>query len=249
MLAIYNNLNVTENVSLFAALLAGFTSFFSACVFPIIPLYMSYLAGEGELQPDGSMRYDRRKTLLRTVLFVLGISTVFFILGLGAYGLGSLISATLSQYQSMILKIVGIVIILFGLVQLGVFHMNFLNHTKSFQNRLNPKGMTYFKAYLMGFLFSFAWSPCTGITLGAILALAAGSGTAGYGNFLILMYTIGFITPFLILGFFTTSILNVFKDRGKVVQWAGRIGGILLIFIGILTFTGNLTRLTVWMAS
>lgn len=244
MLMIVNNLVVSEHISAIAVFGVGFASFFSACVFPIIPIYMSYLAGEGVQQPDGTIVYNKAKTIINTLFFVLGISTVFFILGLGAYGLSSLISETLSTYSSLLTKIAGIIIILFGLYQLGVIKLNFLNKEKKLNTKMNLKNMNILKAFIMGFSFSFAWTPCTGATLASVLTMAASSSTAFQGNMLILLYTLGFILPFIILGFFTTSILNIFRNKGKVILYATKIGAILLIIMGILTFTGQLTELS-----
>ncbi|MDO5695963.1 MAG: cytochrome c biogenesis protein CcdA [Eubacteriales bacterium] len=248
MLLLANHLDATQSVNIWAVFAAGFVSFFSACVFPVIPVYMGYLAGDGRVKEDGSIVYARGRTMLNTVFFVLGISTVFFILGLGAYGLGSVLSTFFVQQRAILIRIAGAVIILFGLLQLGIIRFNFLNRERRVNKQMNMKRMNPLKAYLTGLLFSFAWTPCTGITLGAVLTMAAGSGTALYGNLLILFYTLGFVIPFLILGLFTTSILNMFRDKGAVIKWAGRIGGILLIVIGILTMTDGISLITTWLS-
>lgn len=212
----------------------GFASFFSGCVLPIIPLYMGYLFGDYEKNDKGIKVYHRKTVIIHTFFFILGISTIFYILGLGAMSIGKF----LNNYSSAFQKIAGIIIIIFGLFQLNILKLNFLNKNKSFMSKFNLKTMNSFKALLMGILFSFSWTPCIGITLSSVLIMASTTQSMLYGNFLIFIYTLGFILPFIILSLFTTAFFNVFNNKDKYIKIAGKVGGILLLLMGILTFFG-----------
>ena len=212
-----------------AVLLEGLISFFSPCVIPLLPLYMGYLAGSAkEKTKEGKIIYKRKKVFLYTLFFVLGISMSFFILGLSFTVIGSF----LKEYKSIIAIIGGIIIIVLGLFQLKIINFKFLQKEKKLKVNINPNKMNPVAAFIMGFLFSFAWTPCVGPALSSVLIMASSAESMLIGNLLVLIYAIGFIIPFLILGLFTGEVLNFLKKKQHILERIVQVGGILLILVG-----------------
>lgn len=212
-----------------AVLLEGIISFFSPCVIPLLPLYMGYLAGSAkEKTKDGKIVYKRKKVFLYTLCFVLGISMSFFILGLSFTVIGSF----LKEYKTTIAIIGGIIIIILGLFQLKIINFKFLQKEKKLKVNINPNKMNPVVAFAMGFLFSFAWTPCVGPALSSVLIMAGSAESMLIGNLLVLIYAIGFIIPFLILGLFTGEVLNFLKKKQNILERVVQVGGVLLILVG-----------------
>lgn len=235
-----SGLNLTTNISIMLVFLEGAVSFFSPCVLPLIPVYISYLAGNGRRSnSDGTITYERKTVLFNTLFFVLGISSVFFILGLSFSTLGIFFN----KNKELFSKIAGIIIVMMGLVQLNIIKLNFLKMEKRIALNIGGK-MNPILAYIMGFTFSFAWTPCVGPALASVLILASNAKNTFTGNLLVLVYALGFIIPFIILGLFTTGTLNFFKEKRKLVKYTIKIGGVILIIIGIMTFTGTFTAIS-----
>jgi cytochrome c-type biogenesis protein len=245
MEVVLGGVNLTNNVSFMLVFLEGFLSFFSPCVLPLIPVYISYLAGNGKkISSDGTVIYKRKIVLINTLFFVLGISSVFFLLGLSFSALGTFFN----QNRVLFSRIGGIIIITMGLVQLDLIKLNFLKMEKRIHLELNTGKMNPIIAYVMGFTFSFAWTPCVGPALSSVLILASNASNAFSGNLLVLIYTLGFIIPFVILGLFTTEALNFFKEKRNLVKYTIKAGGIILIIIGIMTFTGTFANISRFLA-
>lgn len=245
MEVVLGGVNLTNNVSFMLVFLEGFLSFFSPCVLPLIPVYISYLAGNGKkISSDGTVIYKRKIVLINTLFFVLGISSVFFLLGLSFSALGTFFN----QNRVLFSRIGGIIIITMGLVQLDLIKLNFLKMEKRIHLELNTGKMNPIIAYVMGFTFSFAWTPCVGPALSSVLILASNASNALSGNILVLIYTLGFIIPFVILGLFTTEALNFFKEKRNLVKYTIKVGGIILIIIGIMTFTGTFANISRFLA-
>ncbi len=231
---------LTANVSIILVFLEGFISFFSPCVLPLIPVYISYLAGNGKkVNSDGTISYERKRVLFNTLFFVLGISSVFFILGLSFSALGIFFN----KNRVLFSRIGGAIIIILGLVQLDIIKLNFLKMEKRINLEIGGK-MNPFLAYIMGFTFSFAWTPCVGPALASVLILASNAENSFAGNLLVLVYDLGFIIPFIILGIFTTEALNFFKEKKNLVKYTIKLGGLILIIMGIMTFTGTFTAIS-----
>ncbi len=227
---------MSELLQIFAIFLEGIISFFSPCVIPLIPLYMGYLATNAkEIDEKGNVTYKKKVVLIYTLFFILGISMSFFILGLSFTGLGLFFK----DNRKIFLEIGGIIIVILGLFQLGVLKVKFLNKEKKLKINFNPNIMSKKTAFLMGFLFSFAWTPCVGPALSSTLIMASTASTALIGNLFVLVYAIGFLLPFVILGLFTTKVLNIIKRKQNILNYIVKIGAIIIIVMGCyVSYTG-----------
>ena len=235
------------SVPVLTVFLQGLLSFFSPCVLPLIPLYISYLSGGTQtVGKDGKIYFKRRKVMLNTLCFVIGISFAFFLLGLGVSALGTFFKSN----QLLFARIGGILVVLFGLYQLGILGTSrILGQERRLPFKLDVLAMSPITALIMGFTFSFAWTPCVGPALTSVLLMAASASTKLWGFLLIGVYTIGFVLPFLAVGLFTTKLLEFFKTHIKVVRYTAKIGGALMIFMGILMFTGKMNAVTGYLSS
>lgn len=220
----------------------GLLSFFSPCVLPLIPIYIGYLSGgTGQIGEDGRIHFKRSKVLFHTVFFVLGVSFAFFLLGLGFSAMGNF----LKENQIWFARIGGAIVILFGLYQMGFLGKSyFLGKERRLPFKLDLLAMSPVTALVMGFTFSFAWTPCVGPALASVLLMTASASTKITGFLYIAVYTAGFVLPFLAVGLFTTTLLEFFKNHMKVVHYTVKIGGILMIFMGILMLTGKMNAVS-----
>ena len=237
-----NAISYATTVSAITVFLQGILNFFSPCVLPILPLYIGYLSG-GTLGRDdaGRMMFDRRKVLIHTICFILGVSAALFLLGLGI----STLSTAIHQHQRLITLVGGILIILIGLYQLGVFGSSaFLEQERRLPLHLERWAMTPITALLMGFVFSFSWTPCIGPTLSSVLIMAASAESRTVGFLLIGLYTLGFCLPFLAVGLFASTLLDWLRNHRGVVRYTVIIGAILMIIVGILMATGMMDRMS-----
>lgn len=235
------------SVPVLTVFLQGILSFFSPCVLPLVPLYVSYLAGGArKVEADGTIRYPRGKVLVNTLFFIVGVSFAFFLLGFGFTALGRFFSS----YQTWFARISGIIMILFGLYQFGAFgRSSALEREHRLPFRLDRWAMNPLVALVLGFTFSFAWTPCVGPTLGSVLLMASSASSAGKGFLLIGVYTLGFVIPFLAVGLFTGTVLDFFKRHQKVVRYTVKVGAALLILMGLMTLTGFMNGITGYLSS
>lgn len=223
------------DVTIGVAFVAGLISFFSPCVLPLYPAYISYITGVSVKKLSSEpTREIRMRTLLHTLFFVIGFSLVFYSLGY----LSGLLSILFDEYQKLVSQIAGIFIIVMGLIILGVFKPQLL--MREFKFKWNMKPLGYFGSMLIGIGFAAGWTPCIGPILSAILALALES-----GKWLGLMtsYSLGFAIPFLIMGFFIGSMRWLTKYSVTILK----IGGVILIAMGILLFSGQMIKITIWL--
>lgn len=229
------NLTIESGIPAITVFLQGLLSFFSPCVLPLIPLYIGYLSGGAKTtDEDGSIHYKQSKVMLNTLFFVFGISFAFFLLGFGFTAIGQFFH----EYQTWFTRIGGVIIILFGLNQLGLFGSNSSGKEHRFHFSPNSLAMNPFTALIMGFTFSFAWTPCVGPALASVLIMAASASSKATGFLLIGIYTLGFVLPFMAVGLFTGHLLEFFKKHRQAVKYTVKIGGVLMILIGVMMFTG-----------
>lgn len=233
--------SVETGISAFTVFVQGLLSFFSPCVLPLVPLYIGYLAGGTKtVDEQGVTHYRRSKVFINTLFFVLGVSFAFFLLGFGFSALGRFFSGN----RVIFARIGGILVILFGLYQLGFFGSKLLGGRHQLPLRLDRLAMNPLVALLMGFTFSFAWTPCVGPALTSVLLMASSASSSTLGFLLIGLYTLGFVLPFLAVGLFTGSLLELFRKHRKAVQFTTKAGGVLLILMGIMMFTGWMNGIT-----
>ena len=230
--------DLSVSVSLVTVFVQGILSFFSPCVLPLLPLYLGYLSGSmGDAQ---GAQTSKVKTLVNTLFFVIGISAAFFLLALGMTALGQ----ALHQYQKIIIQVGGILIIAFGLFQLGVFRPMALEQDRRIRFPLQKLAMSPLVALVFGFTFSFAWTPCVGPALASVLLMAGSADTALQGFALIGLYTLGFVLPFLAVALFAGVLLQLFQKHRNVVRYTVKVGGALLVVIGLLMVTGWMDTLS-----
>lgn len=238
---------VGSSVPMITVFLQGILSFFSPCVFPLIPVYVGYLSGgTGRKGEDGRMIYDRKKVLCNTFFFVLGISFAFFMLALGMNALGSFFSGN----RLLFARIGGVIIFLFGLYQLGLLgNSMILSGVHQLPVKLENMKMSPVTALIMGFVISFAWTPCVGPTLSSVLIMAGSAASRAQGFLLIGIYTLGYVIPFMLVGLFTTSILGFFSKHRGIVRYTVKAGGVLMLLMGALMFTGKMNSITGYLSA
>ncbi|WP_166239118.1 cytochrome c biogenesis CcdA family protein [Paenibacillus turpanensis] len=225
-------------LNLWIAFGAGFASFISPCCLPLYPSYLSYITGfsVSKLKEEKTAEV-RLRTLLHTLFFTLGFSVVFYSLGFGA----GILAEWFTMNRELISKLTGILIVVMGLFLLGIFQPQFLMKERKLQ--LNGKPAGYFGSFVVGIGFAAGWSPCIGPILAAITALAATEPGIWLG--LITAYTIGFALPFLLLAFFIGSTKWILRYSSTIMK----IGGAVMVIMGILLYTGQMFRLTIWFTS
>ena len=225
--------------ALIVAVFAGLISFLSPCVLPIVPPYLAYMSGVA--LTDVNDKRKHRKVVFTALFFVLGLSTVFLILGFSASAIG----AIFFDYQSLLNTLAGLVIMLFGLHFLNINRLRFLDQEARFE--VGSYEGTAFGSYILGLAFAFGWTPCIGPQLGAILSLAASNGSILKGTILLGFYAIGLGIPFLLFAIFINRMdgpLNILKKNFDVIE---RIMGLMLWTVGLLMLTGGFSSISFWL--
>ncbi|WP_226780671.1 cytochrome c biogenesis CcdA family protein [Oceaniglobus trochenteri] len=222
------------------ALLAGLLSFLSPCVLPIVPPYLAYMGGitMNEMKEQTGAH---RRAIVSALFFVLGLSTVFLILGFTASAFG----AFFLQNQEMFAKVSGVVVIVFGLHFLGIFRIPLLNREARMD--AGDRGGSAFGAYVLGLAFAFGWTPCIGPQLGAILSLAASEASVARGTTLLGIYAAGLGIPFLLAAVFIQRSIGLMN---RIKPWMGVIEkgmGVLLILVGLALLTGAFSAFSWWL--
>lgn len=226
--------------SILIALTAGVLSFLSPCVLPIIPPYLAYMGGisMNQLTESGS---SRRPAVIASVFFVMGLSTVFLVLGFTASAFGRFFL----QNQQLFSQIAGVLIIIFGLHFLGVFRIPLLMR----EARLDAgdQGGSALGAYLLGLAFAFGWTPCIGPILGAILSLSAQEDSIGRGTFLMAVYAAGLGLPFILSAMFINRAMGLMNRLKRHMGLIEKLMGALLLAVGLLMLTGAFSRMSYWL--
>lgn len=224
---------------LISVFVAGILSFFSPCIFPLLPVYAGVLLDNQE--KSQTFRFFGKEVswsgLIRTLCFIAGISLIFFILGFGAGFLGNIFYAGWFRY------VMGTIIIILGLHQMEVIHLQKLElqKTVTFKQKQSSK---YLSAFLLGISFSFGWTPCIGPVLSSVLALAASGGNGAWqGAIYTLIYTLGMAIPFLLLALASGVVMPYFSKIKRHMMLLKKIGGFLIILMGILLLLGQVNVL------
>lgn len=231
-------------ISFPGAVLAGLLSFFSPCVLPMVPFYLSYMTGLsiGELRGGQVPAAGARGRLVRAaVLFALGVTTIFVLLGMGATAVGLAVSA----HHEMLAYAAATVLTLFGLQFLGLVRLPWLDRERRLRGPATISGAL--GAYLMGLAFGFGWTPCVGPALAAILMLAGGMGDVGRGGALLLAYGLAMTAPFALAACFAGPFLAWVQAHRRHLAHAERAMGVLLIVFAICIVTGTMGRISAWM--
>lgn len=226
-------------LSLWIALFAGFVSFLSPCVFPLIPAYIAQLTGSGI--SGNQIDADRKLIFTRSIGFILGFTSIFLILGASS----SFIGRIFLENQALLEQLGGIIIVLFGLQLMGVFNLNFLMSEKKLMKP--TKSTSFGRSVLFGLVFAAGWSPCIGLVLGSILTLA--SNTNSYGAMLLLFfYSMGIAIPFLLVALIYSKSINKVRNINRYLPIIQKTSGAIMIILGIMLFTGIFARMAAYLS-
>jgi cytochrome c-type biogenesis protein len=232
---------MTSNVTIFSAGFAGLLSFLSPCVLPLVPPYLTFIAGTGlEELVEGGERRARRDTLVAAFLFVAGFSTVFVILGATASALGQ----TVRSHLPLLSALAGVAIVAMGLHFLGVFKLSLLYREKRVSVE-KPVGV--WGAYVMGLAFAFGWTPCIGPILAAILAVASSESTVLRGAGLLAVYSFGLGLPFILAALAMEPFVHFLRRFRNYFGVVERVVGGLLVVTGLMFLTGGIQNVSFWL--
>lgn len=227
-----------QQLNLVVVFIEGLLSFFSPCILPILPVYLSILSNSNvDVLKNGEDKFVKTALFKNTILFVLGISTTFFILGSSV----NILSSFFSENKNYILIIGGIIIVFMGLFYVDIIKSALLSREKRINIKI--KEMNSLSAFILGFTFSFGWTPCIGPILASVLIMASGSSSGMVANLLIIVYTIGFILPFIIVAGFYSKL---FKSIDKMKSYMGtikKICGVILIISGLVMVFNGVTNI------
>jgi cytochrome c-type biogenesis protein len=224
-----------------AAFLAGLISFLSPCVLPLVPGYISMISGVGMQEPQQQDANPRRAVLIHAVMFVTGFSLVFIAFGAVASSIGQLAG----RHMSLLSKIAGLIVIVFGFHLVGLVRIRALYADKRFDAPTKRRGPAH--AFLVGLAFAFGWTPCVGPILAGILALAASEATLQRGVILLTLYSLGLAAPFLLTSLSIERFLSLYSRFRGQLRKMEVMGGSLMIGVGVLIFTRHLTILNAWL--
>ena len=225
--------------AMFVALLGGLISFASPCVLPIVPPYLAYMGGVS-MDDMSATAQARRRVVLAALFFVLGLSTVFILLGFTASSFGRLFLSN----QDWIVSGAGVLVMVFGAHFLGVIRIGLLDREARIEG--GDRGGSAFGAYILGLAFAFGWTPCLGPILGTILALAADTATPAKGVILLATYAAGLGIPFVLVAVFFPSLKGLMGWMKRHMMRIERIMGVLLWTVGLMMVTGQFTQFSWW---
>ena len=225
--------------AMFVALLGGLISFASPCVLPIVPPYLAYMGGVS-MDDMSATAQARRRVVLAALFFVLGLSTVFILLGFTASSFGRLFLSN----QDWFVSGAGVLVMVFGAHFLGVIRIGLLDREARIAG--GDRGGSAFGAYILGLAFAFGWTPCLGPILGTILALAADTATPAKGVILLATYAAGLGIPFVLVAVFFPSLKGLMGWMKRHMMRIERIMGVLLWTVGLMMVTGQFTQFSWW---
>ncbi|MDF1671495.1 MAG: cytochrome c biogenesis protein CcdA [Roseovarius sp.] len=226
--------------AMFVALAAGVISFLSPCVLPIVPPYLAYMSGVSmsEMAEDSTRK---SRIMIPALFFVMGLSTVFLLLGFAASAAGLMFL----QYQDWFNTIAGVIVMIFGAHFIGIYRIGFLDREARMD--AGDRGGSAFGAYVLGLAFAFGWTPCIGPQLGAILSLAAAEASVTRGTLLLAVYALGLGIPFLLVAAFLPRLGGLMAWMKRHMQQIERVMGLLLWTIGLLMLTGGFSAFSFWL--
>lgn len=225
-------------MSYFGALFAGLLSFFTPCILPMVPFYLSYMGGlsMSELRSDGEIAPGaQRRLVISALFFAAGVTSVFMLMGMGATALGQLFG----RYMDILAYGAAALLVLFGLHFLGVLRIPLLYREARMESSAEPS--TMLGAYLMGLAFGFGWTPCVGPALASILMIASGMGEIWRGGLLLLVYGIGMTAPFVVAALFAKPFLAWVARHRAAFAWVEKVMGAMLILFAVLIITGGVS--------
>ncbi|GIP35237.1 cytochrome c biogenesis CcdA family protein [Paenibacillus sp. J2TS4] len=224
----------TADLSLWIVFGAGVLSFISPCCLPLYPSYLSYITGISVKDLQDGRGILERRAMLHTVFFMLGFSIIFIALGLSL----SLVGSAFAEYQTLIRKLGGILVAVMGLIMLGILTPKALMKDRRFTFQSKPLG--YLGSVLVGVTYAAGWTPCVGPILAAVVAL--GVSNPDQALFYTVAYTIGFAIPFFVMAFFIGKMKWIMRHSGLIMK----IGGGLMVITGILLYTDQMTKITIF---
>ncbi len=232
------------DISYWGAALAGLLSFFTPCILPMVPFYLSYMAGISmtELRGDAGIAPGaQRRLIVSAVAFALGVTTIFVLLGMGATALGT----AFAQWKQPLSYVAAAILFVFGLHFLGVIRIGFLYREARIESKVEPT--TFVGAYVMGLAFGFGWTPCVGPALASILMVASGMGDIWHGGLLLLVYGFGMTAPFVVAALFAKPFLGWMARNRKYLGYVEKVMGGMLILFAILIATNGVNLIAQWM--
>ncbi len=233
---------LSDNINLLTAFIFGLLSFFSPCVLPIIPGYISFISGQTLDDIKGDNKSAARAVIMNSLVFIAGFTIIFVLMGAAATSIGQLLNDNLN----LISKIAGGIIIIFGLHMIGIFKIGFLNYEKRFH--LQEKKLGFLGSFTVGAAFAFGWTPCIGPVLAGILAIASQQDTVLQGILLLFVYSLGLGIPFFLTAISINKFFNVFNRIKKHFHTIEVVGGVMLVAVGILMMTNYLTIIASYLA-
>lgn len=231
-------------ISFFGAAIAGLLSFFTPCILPMVPFYLSYMAGlsMSELSGDQEFRPGvQRRLIFSSIAFAFGVTTIFVLLGMGATALGE----AFGQWKQELRYVAAAILLLFGLHFLGLMRIPFLYREARMESSANPS--TVIGAYLMGLAFGFGWTPCVGPALASILMIAGGMGNIWEGGALLAVYGLAMTSPFVIAAFFARPFLGWAQRNRKYLGSVEKVMGAMLILFAVLIATNSVNHIANWL--
>ena len=232
------------DISFAGAALAGLLSFFTPCILPMVPFYLSYMAGisMAELRGDGRIAPGaQRRLVISALFFALGVTSIFVLLGMGATALG----AAFAQWKQPLSYVAAAVLLVFGLHFLGVVRIGFLYREARLESSAEPS--TILGAYLMGLAFGFGWTPCVGPALASILMVASGMGDIWRGGLLLFVYGLAMTAPFIVAALFARPFLSWAQRNRKYLGHVEKVMGAMLILFAVLIATNAVNLIADWM--
>ncbi len=226
------------------ALLAGLGAFFTPCILPMVPFYLSYMAGISMSELRGNDRIPpgaQRRLVTSALFFALGVTTIFGLLGLGATALGQ----GFAQWKQPLSYVAAAIIFVFGLHFLHLVRIPFLLREARMQSKMDPS--TILGAYVMGLAFGFGWTACVGPILAAILMIASMKETLGQGAGLLIVFGLGMTSPFVLAAMFARPFLKFIERHRHIMPWVEKAMGVLMIVFAILIATGSMNVISNWM--